>query len=138
VLEPGESWDAEHDRLLVIGARDDSFLTTRITLNGVEELSPMVFSRGVKYRLRVINMAPNLAADLQLGGKDHPATWYAVAKDGANVPSRLAKSEDAVLHIASGEVYDFEFQPDTPGEIPFQVENYFNNKSKLVSKIVVQ
>ncbi len=138
VLEPGESWDAERDRLLVIGARDDSFFTTRITLNGVEELSPMVFSRGVKYRLRVINMAPNLAADLQLGGKEHPATWHAVAKDGANVPSRLAKSEDAVLHIASGEVYDFEFQPDTPGEIPFQVENYFNNKSKLVGKIVVQ
>ncbi|HKM45943.1 MAG TPA: multicopper oxidase domain-containing protein [Terriglobales bacterium] len=138
VLEPGESFDAEHDRLLVIGARDDSFVTTRITVNGSEELSPMVLSRGVKYRLRVINMAPNLAADLRLGGKDHPATWHAVAKDGANVPPRLAKSGDAVLHIASGEVYDFEFQPDAPGEIAFQIENYFNSKSKLVSTIVVQ
>jgi FtsP/CotA-like multicopper oxidase with cupredoxin domain len=138
VLEPGESLDAEHDRLLVIGARDDSFFTTRITVNGLEELSPMMFSRGVKYRLRVINMAPNLAADVQFGGKEHPATWNAVAKDGANVPSRLAKPGDAVLHIASGEAYDFEFQPDAPGEIPLQVENYFNNKSKLVGKIVVQ
>ncbi|MGB9072750.1 MAG: multicopper oxidase domain-containing protein [Terriglobales bacterium] len=138
VLEPGESFDAEHDRLLVIGARDDSFFTTRITVNGLEELSPMMFSRGVKYRLRVINMAPDLAAEVQLGGKEHPATWRPIAKDGANVPSRLAKPEDAVLHVASGEVYDFEFQPDTPGEIPWQVENYFNNKSKLVGKIVVQ
>ena len=138
VLEPGESFDTEHDRLLVIGARDDSFLTTRITVNGVEELGPMMFSRGVKYRLRVINMAPNLPANVQLGSKEHPATWRAVAKDGANVPSRLAKPGDAVLHIASGETYDFEFQPDAPGEIPFQVENYFNNKSKLVGKIVVQ
>jgi FtsP/CotA-like multicopper oxidase with cupredoxin domain len=137
VLEPGDSLDAEHDRLLVIGARDDSFTTTRITVNGLEELGPMVFSRGVKYRLRVINMAPNLAADIQLGGKEHPATWRAVAKDGAQVPSRLAKSGDAVLHIASGEVYDFEFQPDAPGEIPLQVENYFG-KSKVVGKIVVQ
>jgi len=138
VLEPGESLDAEHDRLLVIGARDDSFLTTRITVNGLEDLSPMLFSRGVKYRLRVINMAPNLAADVQLGSKEHPATWRAVAKDGANLLSQLAKPEDAVLHIASGEVYDFEFQPDTPGEIPLRIENYFNNKSKLAGKIVVQ
>jgi hypothetical protein len=42
-----------------------------------------------------------------------------------------------VLHIASGEAYDFEFQPDTPGEIPLEVENPFN-KSKMVGKIVVE
>ena len=72
VLEPGESFDAEHDRLLVIGARDDSFLTTRITVNGVEELGPMMFSRGVKYRLRVINMAPNLAATSSSAARNTP------------------------------------------------------------------
>jgi hypothetical protein len=82
-------------------------------------------------------MAPNLPANVQLGSKEHPATWRAVAKDGADLPSRLAKSGDAVLHIASGEAYDFEFQPDATGEIPFQVENNLN-KSKLVGKIVVQ
>jgi manganese oxidase len=138
VLEPGESFDAEHDRLFVIGAHDDSFLTTRITLNGAEEPGPMIFSRGVKYRLRVINMGPNLDADFQLGGTDHPAKWLAVAKDGATLPPRLAKPGDAVLHFASGEVYDFEFQPEAPGEIPLQIENYFNAKAKLVGKIVVQ
>jgi FtsP/CotA-like multicopper oxidase with cupredoxin domain len=137
VLEPGERFDAEHDRLLVIGARDDSFLTKRITVNGSEELSPMVFSRGAKYRLRVINMAPNLPANVRLGSTEHPATWLALAKDGANVPSRLAKSGDAVLHIASGETYDFEFQPAAPGEFPLQIENGVN-QSKLIGKIVVQ
>jgi hypothetical protein len=49
----------------------------------------------------------------------------------------LAKSADAVLHIASGEAYDFEFQPDAPGEIPLQIKNSFT-ESKLVGKIVVQ
>jgi hypothetical protein len=68
---------------------------------------------------------------------EHPATWLYLAKDGANVPSRLAKSEDAVLHIASGETYDFEFQPAAPGEIPLQIENGVN-QSKLIGKIVVQ
>ena len=137
VLEPGESFDAEHDRLLVIGSRDTFFDATRITVNGSEEPSPMLFKRGATYRLRLINMAPNLPANVQLGSKEHPATWRAVAKDGANVPSRLAKPGDAILHIASGETYDFEFQPDAPGEIPWQIENDVN-QSKLVGKIVVQ
>jgi manganese oxidase len=137
VLEPGESFDAEHDRLLVIGTRDTFFDATRITVNGSEQISPMVLSRGASYRLRLINMAPNLPANVQLGSKEHPATWLAVAKDGAKVPARLAKPEDAVLHIASGETYDFEFRPDAPGEIPLQIENMVN-QSKLVGKIVVQ
>ncbi len=137
VLEPGESFDAEHDRLLLIGSHDASFYTTRITMNGSEEFSPMVFNRGARYRLRVINMAPNLPANVQLGSHEHPATWRALAKDGAAVPSRLAKPGDAVLHIASGETYDFEFQPDAPGEIPWQIENNVN-QSKLVGKIVVR
>jgi len=137
VLDPGESFDAEHDRLLVIGARDTFFDAKRITINGSEAPDPMLFNRGTSYRLRLINMAPNLAANVQLGSKEHPATWRAVAKDGANVPSRLAKPGDALLHIASGETYDFEFQPNAPGEIPWQIEND-DTKSKLVGKILVQ
>jgi FtsP/CotA-like multicopper oxidase with cupredoxin domain len=137
VLEPGESFDAEHDRLLIIGTRDTGFYATRITLNGSEEFSPMVFNRGATYRLRVINMAPNLAADVQLGSNEHLATWRPVSKDGAKVPSRLAMPGDAVLHIASGETYDFEFQPVAPGEFPLQVVNSIN-QSKLVGKIVVR
>lgn len=137
VLEPGESFDAEHDRLLLIGTRDNFFDATRITVNGSEELSPMMLHRGATYRLRVINMAPNFVADVRLGSKEHPARWRAVAKDGAALPARLAKTEDALLHIASGEAYDFEFKPEAAGEIPWQIENSFS-ESKLAGKIVVQ
>jgi manganese oxidase len=136
VLEPGESFDAEHDRLLLIGS-EPSFYTTHLTINGSKELAPLVFNRGATYRLRVINMGPNLSADLQLGSTEHPATWRAVAKDGATLPARLAVRSDARLHIASGETYDFEFQPVTPGEIPWQIENRLN-EAKVVGKIVVQ
>jgi len=137
VLEPGESFDPEHDKLLIIGTHDVGFFAKQITINGSEEFTPMIFKRGTTYRLRVIDMAPNLAADFQLGSKEHPATWRAVAKDGADVPSRLAVSGDAVLHIASGEVYDFEFQPNAPGEIPLQILNPLN-EAKLVGKFIVQ
>ena len=137
VLDPGQAFDSEHDKLLVLGSRDAGFTAARLTLNGAEAPSPMQLQRGVKYRLRLIDMGANLAADFQLGSKEHPATWLALAKDGATLPARLATRSDASLHIASGETYDFEFQSDTPGEIPLHFGNTFG-KGKIDGKIVVQ
>ena len=137
VLEPGETFDPEHDKVLVIGAREIGFFPNRLTLNGAEQLAPIRLSRGVKYRLRVINIAPDLAASIRLGTKEHPATWRALAKDGATLPQSLAKSGDATLHIDSGEVYDFEFQPETAGDVAIEVSNLFGD-AKLTGTIVVQ
>ena len=50
---------------------------------------------------------------------------------------RLAKSQDAILHIVFGEACDFEFQPNTSGEIPWQIENNLS-KAMRVGKIVVR
>jgi FtsP/CotA-like multicopper oxidase with cupredoxin domain len=136
VLEPGEQFDREHDRLLVVGTRDNFFDAKRLTINGAEQPLPMMLKHGETYRLRIINMAPNLGADFQLGSKEH-ATWRAVAKDGAALPQRLVKTSDASLHIASGETYDFEFRPQAPGDIPMQFENSFS-KGKVTSKFIVQ
>jgi len=138
VLEPGEKYDPEHDKVLVIGAREIGFSPKRLTLNGAEQPAPMLLNRGVKYRLRVINIAPDLAASIQLGTKAHPATWRALAKDGATLPPSLAKAGDATLHIDSGEVYDFEFQPETAGDVPIEVSNFFGGDAKLTAMIVVQ
>jgi FtsP/CotA-like multicopper oxidase with cupredoxin domain len=137
VLEPGKSFDAEHDKLLVIGTRDTFFDAKRITINGMEKPQPMTLNAGTTYRLRLINMAPNLPANFRLGSKDKPATWRALAKDGADVPARLARSGDAFLHISSGETYDFSFSADSPGEIPLEIENVVS-KAKLLTAIVVR
>ena len=64
-------------------------------------------------------------------------TWRALAKDGADVPPRLARSGDAFLHIASGETYDFSFRADSVGEIPLEIENVVSNAT-LRSAVVVQ
>jgi manganese oxidase len=137
VLEPGQQFDPEHDKLLMIGSRDGTFFEKQLTLNGLEQPAPLMLSRGVKYRMRVINMAPNLAADLLLGTKEHPASWLAIAKDGADLPSRLIKTNEASLHIASGEAYDFEFKSEVAAELPLQVENPVGH-AKVVGKVVVQ
>jgi FtsP/CotA-like multicopper oxidase with cupredoxin domain len=137
VLEPGQSFDQEHDKVLLIGSRDNFFDAKRITLNGMETPSPLTLDHGATYRLRVINMAPNLLATLRLGTKEHPATWRAIAKDGADLPARLVKSGDATLDIASGEAYDFEFHPDHAGEIPLEIDNAFGSKN-FTSRVVVR
>ncbi len=137
VLAPGETYDPTHDRLLVIGSHDPSFYTKHITLNGTEEFTPSPFDHTATYRLRVINMAPNLSATLQLGTADHLARWRPISKDGADLPSRLSIPGNAQLHIASGETYDFEFRPTTSGPLPIQVENNLN-QSKLTATLVVQ
>jgi manganese oxidase len=137
VLEPGQSFDPEHDKLLVIGTRDTFFDAKRITINGVETPDPILMSPGATYRLRLINMAPNLPANFRLGSSEHPATWRALAKDGTDVPARLAVDSAAMLHIASGETYDFEFRTASPAEVPFEIVNPIN-QATLASKIVVR
>jgi len=137
VMEPGEQYDPGHDALLVIGAREIGFFPKRITLNGTENPSPFVLRRGEKYRLRVINIAPDLAASLQLGTKDQPVTWRSLAKDGATLPARLLKSGAAAVRLDSGEVYDFEFQPESRGEIPLEVGNAYGD-ARVNAKIIVQ
>jgi FtsP/CotA-like multicopper oxidase with cupredoxin domain len=137
VLEPGQTFDAEHDKLLVIGTRDPGFDAKRITINGMEQPAPMTLARGASYRLRLINMAANLPANFRLGTKQEPATWRALAKDGADVPERLAKPSDAVLHIASGETYDFEFRADAAEEIPLEIQNPVS-QAKLSMRLVVR
>ena len=137
VLEPGESYDPEHDKLLVLGTRDTFFTAKRLTLNGMEQPAPITLNRGTKYRFRLIDMGPNLSAEFLIGSKEHPATWLAVAKDGAKLPQRLAKMTDASMHLASGETYDFEFEASSAGEIPLQVTNDYS-PAKLIEKIIVQ
>jgi FtsP/CotA-like multicopper oxidase with cupredoxin domain len=137
VLEPGESYDAEHDRLVFVGTRDDGFYAERITVNGTEHPSPVTLQKGAKYRLRIVNMAPDLAANLRLGSAAQPMQWRALAKDGAALPPPLMIKGDAVLHLASGEAYDFELEPQAAGEFPMQVENAVN-KVTLAGQIVVR
>jgi FtsP/CotA-like multicopper oxidase with cupredoxin domain len=137
VLEPGKAYDPEHDKVLVIGSHDLGFFATKITLNGTEKPAPIVLQRGTEYRFRVINIAPELRADLLLGSKDQPSNWLAIAKDGATLPSRLTKTGEAKLHIVSGETYDFKFTPDTAGEIPLEIKNEIAD-GKVVATVVVK
>src|SRR5712692_1347623 len=121
VLPPGQSFDPETDRILVLGLGEPSD-NAPVLLNGKGQPEPIELRAGVKYRFRFINITPadpRLVISLLSGGK--PVSWRAVAKDGAELPATQATVRPALQEMAVGETYDFEFQPASPGELLFDV-----------------
>lgn len=121
VLEPGEKFDAEHDRVLFFGT--DGELENVITgtppavvLNGRAAPQPMDFKAGQRYRLRLFNLAGDFPTLVKLEQNGALVQWKALAKDGYALPSVQAMSKPAVLVFEPGEIYDFEFAPTAAGE----------------------
>jgi FtsP/CotA-like multicopper oxidase with cupredoxin domain len=115
VLEPGERWDPATDHVLMIGGAYEHGKYV-VALNGSTSPPPLELRAGVRHRFRVINMTRDEDADLSwfasgLASDSTLVTWRAIAKDGANLPDRMATTRSAALHIAPGETYDFEITP---------------------------
>jgi FtsP/CotA-like multicopper oxidase with cupredoxin domain len=115
VLEPGERWDPETDHVLMIGGAYENGQYV-VALNGSTAPRALHIRAAVRHRFRIINMTVDEDADLSwfassLASDSTLVSWRAIAKDGANLPDRMATARSAMLHIAPGETYDFEITP---------------------------
>jgi manganese oxidase len=120
VLPPGQVFDPEMDRVLVISRAGPG--ETPIWLNGSRAPEIGSLKAGQKYRLRIINIVPeNPPINVSLGLGDRPATWRPIAKDGADLPAQQRELCSAQLTIGVGETYDFEFSPQRAGELVLEV-----------------
>jgi FtsP/CotA-like multicopper oxidase with cupredoxin domain len=116
VVEPGQKFDPERDRVLFFGTAGP---TTNVIIgpfahhlmNGVEQPKPMDLRAGTTYRFRLINLADGGPTLVSLARGKDPVTWRAVAKDGAALPASQATSRPATLMFDPGEIYDFELTP---------------------------
>jgi hypothetical protein len=52
-----------------------------------------------------------------------PVQWRALAKDGFNLPEGQATTRPGRQPISNGEIYDFEYAPDQPGDITFEIRS---------------
>jgi FtsP/CotA-like multicopper oxidase with cupredoxin domain len=129
VMEPGQKFDPEVDKIFLISRQSlDNAPSTLQLLNGEAQPAQMSLKRGVKYRLRFINIGTN-DADLVvsiLGGNSQPIEWKPVSKDGWTLSSALAAPRPAIQPITVGETYDFEFQPESTGDFTLQVKGRFS------------
>jgi FtsP/CotA-like multicopper oxidase with cupredoxin domain len=116
VLPPGEKFDPETDRLLVLSKAGPG--DTGVWLNGREFPNLGNFRIGQTYRLRIINILPdNPPMEIRLETAGVPVKWRPVAKDGADLPPGQRTPCTAQQTLSIGETYDFQFQPETAGEV---------------------
>ena len=125
VLEPGEKYDPETDRILFLGSAG----TVKNVLigpfphylvNGTEKPAPMNFQAGKRYRLRFFNLSGDLPSMVMMKQQGKPAMWRAVAKDGFPLPESQAVMMPAVLVFDPGEIYDYEFSASAPGSLSLE------------------
>jgi len=120
VLPPGESFDPETDRALVISRAGPG--ETPIWLNGSRSPKIASFKLGQKYKLRIINIVPeNPPVDVSLKIAGIVANWRPMAKDGADLPAGQREMCPARVTIGVGETYDFEFSAERAGELALEV-----------------
>ncbi len=121
VLEPGQSFDAVTDRIMLLSVQGPSD-NTPILLNGSPEPDTIDLKKGLKYRFRFINITPHdprLTVSLLSGSS--PVSWRAIAKDGANLPSQQATLRPARQTVSVGETYDFEFEPASAADLRLEI-----------------
>ena len=127
VLRPGQRFDPETDKTIMIGLGGADDMKSPLLLNGSAQPEPLQLNVGVKYRLRFINITPNnagLVVSLLAGSS--PVRWRALAKDGADLPPAQVSEQEARQLISVGETYDFEFEPTTKGDLRLEVLRPFN------------
>jgi len=122
VLEPGQRFDSETDKVLFFGTAGTPTNPVfgpfpRYLLNGQAQPEAMNLKVGTRYRFRLFNLAGDVPLLVSMNAGDAPIMWRAVAKDGYPLPASQATSRAAVLRFDPGEIYDFEYTPTAPGEL---------------------
>ena len=123
VLDPGQPWDQETDRVLILSTGADPDMLP--LMNGSRAPAPLALKAGVDYRLRLINITLfNAGAEFRLLRDGFPVLWRAVGKDGAALPARQRTMRLADrTPVSVGETMDFEFRPPAPGEYHLEVRS---------------
>jgi FtsP/CotA-like multicopper oxidase with cupredoxin domain len=123
VLEPGQRWDPETDRVLILSSGSDPDMLP--LWNGSRVPEPLALEVGTTYRLRIINITLfNAGAQVRLLRDGFPVFWRAVGKDGAALPPRQRTMRLADrTPVSVGETMDFEFRPPEAGEYHLEVRS---------------
>ena len=122
VLEPGQKYDAEHDRTIVFSTGRYAPLGEMLLVNGAPQPDPLVLHTGTHYRFRFINITRNdMDLRVRLVRNDVPMQWKVVAKDGADLPQAQLKFSAAEMGVSVGSTCDVEYEAKSEGHIDLQV-----------------
>jgi FtsP/CotA-like multicopper oxidase with cupredoxin domain len=121
VHERGQKPDPPTDRILMLtdGGPTINVIKDRpgTFLNGSLQPAPMEMKAGTKYRLRVINIRAEWPSYIKLSNGGATLAWRALARDGADLPAALQTMQPAEIVMGPGQIFDYEFIPQQPGEL---------------------
>ena len=122
VVEPGQKFDPETDRVLFFGTAGTTTNPVfgpfpHFLMNGKAQPDAMNLKAGTRYRFRLFNLAGDAPLMVSINAGDKPVQWRAVAKDGYPLPPSQAIDKPATLMFDPGEIYDFEITPQSAGEL---------------------
>jgi FtsP/CotA-like multicopper oxidase with cupredoxin domain len=116
VLEPGQRFDPETDRILFFGTAGSGINPVfgpfpGFVMNGKTQPEAMNLKAGTRYHLRLFNLAGDQPLQVSLDSNTTPIVWVPVGKDGYPLPASQRTPRAAVLVSDPGEIYDFEYTP---------------------------
>jgi manganese oxidase len=128
VMEPGEPWDRDADRVFVLASRGAD-IDAPPAVNGSVAPPPERFESGRSYRVRFIHISPDEFKRVRLLRDGEPVIWRSRAKDGADLPPTHRVDRPAEVGIGVGEAYDFDWVPETEGVYVLEVRtDYYPNR----------
>lgn len=137
VLGPGEEWDAERDRLFLMGWGGPGTEAPPF-LNGSTTPPPVRLRTGQSYRLRFINITPSNNQRVELlADSTTPTTWRLFAKDGAEVPPSQAVESSASLRLGAGETYDFVLERSQAARYTLEITTFMRGRRPAVMRVPV-
>jgi FtsP/CotA-like multicopper oxidase with cupredoxin domain len=115
VTDPGETFDPATDHVVVLGRNGATSETSSLLQDGESvlingERRPFLVWKGVRHRVRLVNITPDDIFDVSLRTNDGPVMWKPLTKDGAVVPAADSVLSPARQTIAVGETYDYEYE----------------------------
>lgn len=123
VLPPGEKYDPERERMLIVSSSPPApGVAEPLLLNGAVDPAPLHMRVGTSYRIRCINITPSHVNHfVRLASGDRPIEWRNIAKDGVDLPPGQVQVTQEALSLAVGETRDFEYRPTEPGRLRVEI-----------------
>ena len=137
VLAPGERWDAERDRIFLMGWGGPGPSAPPF-LNGSASPPPVQLRVNEEYRLRFINITPSNNQRVRLlSDSTTPTTWRLYAKDGAQVAANQATERSSDLALGAGETYDYTFARSQPGRYTLEITTFIRSRPPSIMRVPV-
>lgn len=111
VRDSGVVRDTVPEHLIVIGS--DGPNIQRSLINGELKPAPLPVDSNRTYRLRIVQINPEMRVFISLKNGSKIGSWTPVAKDGADLPPSQKRTTNARLQMGPGETIDVEVHANT-------------------------